>query len=127
MKLDSTATSPMDPEATANGEPVFAGLAAAGRQVVSPEELCARLTALIRSCDGCENVSVIQVDKLDIVDRKDGCNWSLALVLDPAGVEPEVYALGYGAIIHLARASWNLKDAGASGSAASRLEPDFEL
>jgi hypothetical protein len=117
----------MDPEATANGEPVFAGLAAAGRQLVSAAELCERLTALIRSCDGCENVSVIQVDKLDIVDRKDGCNWSLALVLDPAGVEPEVYALGYGAIIHLARASWNLKDAGASGSAASRLEPDFEL
>jgi hypothetical protein len=50
-----------------------------------------------------------QLRGLDLVDRKDGCNWSLAILLDPAGVASEVYALAYGSVLHTARASWNLK------------------
>jgi len=98
----------IDPESTSDGGFAFLDLAGSARQLVSPEELCARLTALISSCEGCENVRVLEVYRLDRIDRKDGCNWSLAIVLDPAGVEPEVYALAYGSVLHTARASWNL-------------------
>lgn len=99
----------IDPESTSDGGFAFLDLAGSERQLVSPEDLCARLTALISSCEGCENVTVIQVYRLDLVDRKDGCNWSLAILLEPAGVEPEVYALAYGSVLHTARASWNLE------------------
>jgi hypothetical protein len=98
----------IDPESTTDGGFAFLDLAGGERQLVSPEELCARLTALIRSCEGCESVSVIEVYRLDVVDSKDGCNWSLAILLDPAGVAPEVYAMAYGSVLHTARASWNL-------------------
>jgi hypothetical protein len=99
----------IDPESTSDGGFAFLDLAGSERQLVTPEDLCARLTALISSCEGCENVTVLQVYRLDLVDRKDGCNWSLAILLDPAGVASEVYALAYGSVLHTARASWNLK------------------
>ena len=100
-----------DPEATAGGEFVLGDLAdaPAGRQLMSPPQLLNALTVLMRSNEGCEGVTVTEVTKLDREDRKDGCNWSLALVLDPAGVAPEVYALAYGAVIATARKSWNLE------------------
>jgi hypothetical protein len=53
---------------------------------------------------------VIRVDRLDKADSRDGCNWSLSLVLDPAGVAPEVYGLAYGLIIGQAREIWNLQE-----------------
>jgi hypothetical protein len=96
-----------DPEATANGGFVI-GDPGGGRQLLSPEELASRLTSLVRSCEGCENVTVLEVYPID-PDRRDGCNWSLALLLDPAGVAPEVYALAYGSVMGAARVTWNLE------------------
>jgi hypothetical protein len=99
----------IDPESTSDGGFAFLDLAGGKRQLVSAEDLCARLTALLSSCEGCENVRVLEVYRLDRVDRKDGCNWSLSILLDPAGVAPEVYSLGYASVLHTARASWNLQ------------------
>jgi len=109
--MEATPVPAVDPEATANGGFLFGDLggAQAGRQVLSREELLVRLTALMRSCEGCENVTVIEASRLDRADRKDGCNWSLSIVLDPAGVAPEVYAAAYASVIGTARASWNLE------------------
>jgi hypothetical protein len=78
------------------------------RQTLSREELIERLTKMIQSYEGCENVRVVNVTRLDFPD-KDGRNWSRSLVLDPAGVAPEVYSLAYGAIIGTAHDTWNLK------------------
>jgi hypothetical protein len=100
----------IDPEATSGGDFLFGIAAQNERQLLSPEELCSRLTALIRSCEGCENVSVIEVYRLEKADSRDGCNWSLALMLDAAGVEPEVYSLAYGSVIAMARERWNLQE-----------------
>jgi hypothetical protein len=80
----------------------------AARQVVSRAELLERLSAVIRSCEGCENVAVIEVTPLDVPDTA-GCNWSSSVVLDPAGVAPEVYALAYASVVFMARSSLNLK------------------
>lgn len=103
----------LDPDSTAEGGFLFGDLGdiKGKREVLSRQELLAGLTALMRACEGCEQVTVIGVDALDRPDRKDGCNWSLALLLEPAGVAPEVYAFAYAYIIHTARASWNLADA----------------
>ena len=79
-----------------------------GRQLLSPAELAARLSALIGTCEGCEQVKVIDITRLDAPDT-DGCNWSMSVVLDPSGVAPEVYALAYAQMIVVARAGWNLK------------------
>jgi hypothetical protein len=78
------------------------------RQALARHELLARLSALMRSCEGCENVAVLEVTALDAPDTS-GCNWSLAVVLDPAGVAPEVYALAYASVIMEARERWNLQ------------------
>ena len=96
-----------DPEATASGGFLF-GDDEPPRQVLSREELLARLSALMRSCDGCENVAVLGATRLDKPDEG-GCNWSSTIVLDPAGVAPEVYALAYASVIAMARSSWNLE------------------
>jgi len=77
------------------------------RQVLSRAELIARVTSLIQSCEGCESVGVVDVDALDHPDNA-GCNWSFTLVLDAAGVEPEVYGLAYAQVIGMARSAWNL-------------------
>ena len=99
-----------DPEATFSGEFLFgdAGEVKAARQELSYAELLARVSALMQSCEGCEKVSVIGVTPLDGPDT-DGCNWSFTLVLDTAGVEPEVYGLAYAQVIAMARSSYNLK------------------
>ncbi len=78
------------------------------RQTLTREELMDRLSKMIQAFEGCENVRVIGVTRLDFPD-KDGRNWSRSIVLDPAGVPPEVYSLAYGAVIGEAHETWNLK------------------
>jgi len=98
-----------DDDATVNRE-IFGDIGGeeVKRQTLSREELMDRLTKMIQACEGCEKVRVISVTRLDFPD-KDGRNWSRSLVLDPAGVPPEVYSLGYGAVIGTAHETWNLK------------------
>ena len=79
-----------------------------GRHALSQEELLARLSVLMRSCEGCANIAVTGTTRLDAPDWA-GCNWSPSIVLDPAGVAPEVYSLAYASVIATARASWNLE------------------
>ena len=79
-----------------------------GRQVVSRGELLARVSALMQSCEGCENVAVVGVTALDRPDTA-GCNWSYTFVLDAAGVSPEIYGVAYAHVIAMARSSWNLR------------------
>jgi len=95
-----------DPEATTSS--FLFGSGGAQRQVVSEAQLREYLSALIRGCEGCENVSVTETTRLDRPDES-GCNWSSSLVLDPAGAAPEVYALAYASVIATARAGWNLE------------------
>ena len=78
------------------------------RQAISREDLMQRLTKMIQTCEGCEQVRVIGVTRLDFPD-KDGRNWSRSLVLDSAGVPAEVYSLGYASVIGTAHDTWNLK------------------
>lgn len=78
------------------------------RQALSHDELLARVSALMQSCEGCEKVGVIGVTPLDRPDA-DGCNWSFTLVLDAASVPAEVYGLAYAQVIATARSSWNLQ------------------
>ena len=77
------------------------------RQVMAYGDLLACVTALMQSCEGCENVQVVGVTALDRPDTG-GCNWSFTLVLDTAGVAAEVYGLAYAQVIGMARGSWNL-------------------
>ncbi len=78
------------------------------RQALPGGELCARITALMQSCEGCEKVAVLEVTPLDRPDST-GCNWSFTLVLDTAGVPAEVYGLAYAQVIGMARSRWNLQ------------------
>jgi hypothetical protein len=78
------------------------------RPALSPDELLQRLTALLRTHEGCGNARVVALTRLDAPDRE-GCNWSSSLVLDAGGAPPEVYALAYAAMIGEARRAWNLK------------------
>ena len=72
-----------DPEATHSGGYVLGeDDTNPGRRAIDREELLVRLTAMIQACEGCENVRVIDVTRLDWPD-KDGHNWSHAVVLDP--------------------------------------------
>src|SRR5713101_120197 len=99
-----------DPESTVGGAFLFGEEepGQAERQALSRADLLARLSALMQSCEGCENVKVIGITRLDAPDSA-GSTWSSSVVLDPAGVAPEVYALAYASVIAVARASWNLK------------------
>ena len=115
----------LDPEATANNEFLFGDFKGSKREVLSQNALLARLDVLIRSHEGCENVTVLEVYPLDKVDRRDGCNWSLAIMLDPAGVAPEIYAIAYAQAIAMARASWNLKEGPQDESPGPGSKPDL--
>jgi hypothetical protein len=115
----------LDPEATANNEFLFGDFKGSRREVLSQNALLARLDVLIRSHEGCEKVTALEVYPLDKVDRRDGCNWSLALMLDPAGVAPEIYAVGYAQAIAMARASWNLKEGPQDESSGPESKPDL--
>jgi len=98
-----------DSESTVNEDLFSFGddAAQAGRQVMPYADLLACVTALMQSCEGCEKVSVVGVTALDGPDEA-GCNWSLTLVLDTAGVAAEVYGFAYAQVIGMARSSWNL-------------------
>jgi hypothetical protein len=78
------------------------------RQTISREDLMQRLTKMIQTCEGCENVRVVGVTRLDFPD-KDGRNWARSLVLDAAGVPAEIYSLAYASVIGTAHDTWNLK------------------
>jgi hypothetical protein len=99
-----------DSEATVNDNLFSFGEDAtpAERQALSRGELLARVSALMQSCEGCGNVAVVGVTPLDGPDEA-GCNWSLTLVLDTAGVAAEVYGFAYAQVIGMARSSWNLE------------------
>ena len=99
-----------DSEATVNDDAFSFGEDAArsDRQTLPYGELLARVTALMQSCEGCENVTVVGVTALDGPDEA-GCNWSLTVVLDTAGVAAEVYGLAYAQVIGMARSGWNLQ------------------
>jgi len=96
-----------DPDSTASG--LFGGdeTRPIGRKTLLKDELLERLTRMIQSCEGCENVRVIDVVQLDPPD-KGGCNWSMTLILHPHDTEAPVYALGYAFVIAHARESWNV-------------------
>ncbi len=72
------------------------------------DELLSQLTMQFRTYEGCEKMRVIGVTRLDPPDTS-GCNWSMSIVLDPAGVTPDVYSLVWAEVIVAARATWNLK------------------
>ena len=99
-----------DADVTLQGDFLFGGEESVvpQRSVLGRSELLASLSALLQSCEGCETVTVVDVARLVPADAT-GCNWSSTLVLDPAGVAPEVYAAGYADVIVSARACWNLQ------------------
>lgn len=99
-----------DPDSTASG--LFGDSDSTrpiGRKKLLREDLLERLTRMIQSCEGCENVKVIGCYPLDTPDKA-GCNWSMTLVMEPNGTEAPVYALGYATILPTARESWNLAE-----------------
>jgi len=103
--------SPMDDAEDTINDQMFSfgvGGPAAQRQVLSYADLLACVSALMQSCEGCESVSVVGVSRLDRPDTA-GCNWSLTLMLDAAGVPAEVYGLAYAQVIAMARSSWNVE------------------
>ena len=99
-----------DADSTLNGEFMFGDddTVTHGRLLLTREQLMLQLTELIRTSEGCEHVSVLEVTRLDEPD-KDGCNWASSIVLDAAGVDPVVYGMGYAQAIVTARESWNLQ------------------
>jgi phosphoglycerate dehydrogenase-like enzyme len=102
-------TATPDPEDTLGGEDfIFGEEAKPESQALGRADLLARLTALMQSCEGCDNVRVVDVTRLDKPEAG-GCNWSTTLVLAPGGVAPEVYALAYAQVIVAARKGWNLQ------------------
>lgn len=111
LTLNGPASHPFDdPDSTASG--LFGdseNTRPIGRKKLLREDLLERLTRMIQSCEGCENVRVIDVIPLDGPDKA-GCNWSMTLILEPHGTEAPVYALGYAAVIAMARENWNLAE-----------------
>jgi hypothetical protein len=108
--LNGPSSHPLDdPDSTASG--FFGddsdGTRPIGRKTLLKDDLLERLTRMIRSCEGCDTVRVIDVIQLDPPDKA-GCNWSMALILEPNGTEAPVYALGYAFVIAHARESWNV-------------------
>ncbi|HET7363317.1 MAG TPA: hypothetical protein VFJ70_07060 [Burkholderiales bacterium] len=105
--MSAPGTAAPDPEDT-DVNFVFAAVENSGRLTLSRAELLRRLTTLIQTCEGCERVRVVDVMPLARPDAA-GCNWSTTLVLETAGVAPEVYALAYAQVIVTAREGWNLQ------------------
>src|SRR3954467_13850591 len=77
------------------------------RSTITPQELLAVLTAEVQAFEHCSRVRVIEVYRLDAADSE-GCNWSSSVVLDPAGVKPEIYSLAYADAVKRARERYNL-------------------
>ncbi|MGQ0650642.1 MAG: hypothetical protein ACT4P4_00010 [Betaproteobacteria bacterium] len=87
-----------------------AGGAPAGpprRAPVREAELLKLLTAHFQANEQTRAVRVVRVTRLDPPDSE-GCNWSSSVVLDAAGVAPEVYALVYADVVKRARERYNL-------------------
>src|SRR5258708_39420205 len=76
------------------------------RQTISREDLMQRLTKMIQACEGCEQVHVVGVTRLESPD-KDGRNWSHSLVLDAAGVAAEGLSRGYAAGVGAPPHTWD--------------------
>lgn len=81
--------------------------AAARRAAISEADLIKLLTTHFQANEKTRAVSVVRVTRLDPPDNE-GCNWSASLVLDPAGVAPEVYAVVYAEVVKRARERYNL-------------------
>ena len=77
------------------------------RREVSEAELLRVLTAAMRMREECAAMSVVGITRLDALDT-DGCNWSSSVVLETAGVAPEVYAVVYADVVKQARERYNL-------------------
>jgi hypothetical protein len=100
-----------DEDSTLNGPFLFGdedSTRPMGRQLLTSDDLINRLTAMIQTFQGCDQVRVLEITRLDPPDSH-GCNWSYSMVLDPAGVDPVVYGLAYALSVGSARPSWNLK------------------
>src|SRR5258708_35667204 len=85
-----------DDDATVN-RAIFGDLdggEAVARQTISREDLMQRLTKMIQTCEGCEQVRVVGVTRLESPEQ-DGRNRSHSLVLDAAGGPAQVYSLPY--------------------------------
>jgi len=78
-----------------------------GPRPVSEAELLRWLTAQFQTYPECAAVTAEQVFRLDLPDSE-GCNWSRTLVLNPAGVSADVYALVYAAVVERARKAFVL-------------------
>ena len=79
----------------------------AQRRIVSPVELRRWLTAEIRKHEGCGEVCVIGVTRLQRAGA-DGCNWSYHLVVEPAGAPALAYTLACIDAVTRGRALFNL-------------------
>ena len=96
-----------DPDRTLQIPGAGASARPAGRASVSEADLLKVLTAHFQANEACRAVRVISITRLDAPDTE-GCNWSSSVVLDPAGVAPEVYALVYAEVVKRARERYNL-------------------
>jgi hypothetical protein len=97
-----------DPDKTLQTSPGAAPAPAPPRRAaVSEPELLKLLTAHFQANEQTRAVRVLRVTRLDAPDST-GCNWSSSVILDPAGVAPEVYALVYAEVVKRARERYNL-------------------
>ena len=79
-----------------------------GPRPVAEAALVRWLSAQFQAYPECAAVTVQQLFRLDMPDSE-GCNWSRTLVLDPAGVSPDAYALVYAAVVEKARKAFLLE------------------
>ena len=77
------------------------------RTAISEADLLKLLTTHFQANEQTRAVSVVRITRLDTPDTE-GCNWSSSVVLDPAGVGPEVYAVVYAEVVKRARERYNL-------------------
>jgi hypothetical protein len=96
-----------DPDRTMQMPAGAAAAKPAGRSIISEADLLKVLTAHMQANEQCRQVRVVSVTRWDAPDSG-GCNWSPSVVLDPAGVPPEVYAVVYAEAVKRARERYNL-------------------
>ena len=96
-----------DPDRTLQMPSAGASARPAGRALVSEHDLLKLLTTHFQANEACRAVRVIEIARLAAPDTE-GCNWSSSVVLDPAGVAPEVYSLVYAEVVKRARERYNL-------------------
>lgn len=96
-----------DPDRTLKMPGAGASARPVGRALVSEPDLLKLLTTHFQANEACRAVRVIGITRLDAPDTE-GCNWSSSVVLDPAGVGPEIYAVVYAEVVKRARERYNL-------------------